>query len=273
MPKTGFIKTWRKELESDIWKMPPLYHRVWHYLLLEVSWEKNIFPTRNLFGIHLNPGQGLFSIQMIIDGVAWRERNVIKKPNKKTILDILKWLEFNRMIGRESNGNGTFISVMKWHRYQPDKDTKVTEGIPQSIPQGIPQSVHTKEVKEVKEEEEERNCSAGTLARQKQKTFNPLSSRPDWISEKDWKDLIDHRKAKKTANTERAYSTIISELEKALQLGFSVSLCVDTITTRDWRGFKAEWMENEKSRQTGHSKEKPMTQNQRYAIELLKEMQ
>ena len=111
-----------------------------------------MFPTGNLFGVHLNPGQNLFSIQSIVDGVSWRERNVIKKPNKKTILHILKWLEFQNMICRESNGSGTFISVCNWERYQSDKKAKVTEGTPQGIPEGTPQGIPTKEVKEVKEE-------------------------------------------------------------------------------------------------------------------------
>jgi uncharacterized phage protein (TIGR02220 family) len=150
--RDGFIKSWRQELKSNIWEMPPLYHRVWHFLLQSVSWEKNVFPTGKMYGIHLNHGQQLFSIQGIVDGVSWKERNVTKKPNKKTILHILKWLEFQGMIARESNGNGTFISICNWCKYQSSNVLKVTQGTPQSIPQGTPQSIHTKEVKEVKEE-------------------------------------------------------------------------------------------------------------------------
>lgn len=148
MSKTGYTKSWRKELDSDIWMMPPLYHRVWHFLIQSVSWEANTFPTRNKYSIHLNPGQQLFSIQGIVEGVSWVERNVARKPNKKTVLDILTWLEFHGMIVRESNGFGTFISICNWCKYQSVDEEKVTE----SIPQGIPQSIHTKEVKEVKEE-------------------------------------------------------------------------------------------------------------------------
>jgi len=164
MAKSGFTKAWRKELESDIWKMPPLYHRVWHFLVQSVSWEKNTFPTRNLYGIHLNPGQNLFSINQIVDGVSWVERNVKKSPNKKTVLDILKWLEFQGMISRESNGSGTYINICNWCKYQSEEKQKVTESIPEGIPQGkpesIPQSVHTKEVKEV-EEGKEKDIYAG----------------------------------------------------------------------------------------------------------------
>jgi len=156
MPKPGFIKSWRREMESDIWIMPPLYHRVWHYLLQSVSWEKNTFPTKNMFSIHLNPGQGLFSISQIVDGVSWVERSVKKQPNKKTILDILRWLEFQGMIARESNGSGTYISISNWCKYQSEEKPKVTESIPEGIPQGIPEGIHTKEVKEKKEGKEEK---------------------------------------------------------------------------------------------------------------------
>jgi hypothetical protein len=156
MSKGGYIKSWRRELDSDIWRMPPTYFRVWHYLIQTVSWEANTFPTSKLFGIHLNPGQGLFSISQIVDGVSWIERSVSRKPNKKTILTILKWLEFHRMICRESNGNGTFITICNWGKYQAQENTKVTESIPQGIPESIPHSVHTKEVEEDKEGEEEK---------------------------------------------------------------------------------------------------------------------
>lgn len=157
--RQGYTKSWRKELDSDIWQMPPLYYKVWAFLRQTVSWEKNVFPTRNGYGIHLNPGQNLYSLQTIIDGVAWKERNVIKRPNKKTILCILRWLAIQGMICRESNGCGTFITICNWEKYQGCKKEKVTEGTPEGTPQrtpeGTPEGGHTKEVvkklKEVKE--------------------------------------------------------------------------------------------------------------------------
>jgi len=149
--KLGYVKSWRQELESDIWLMPPMYYRVWTFLLKEVSWASNTIPTVHNFSIHVNPGQGFFSVSAIADGVAWFERNSRKKPNKKTILVILKWLEFNSMICRESNRDGTFITICNWGKYQQDKKAKVTQVAPHKEPQVAPHSVHTKEVKEVKE--------------------------------------------------------------------------------------------------------------------------
>lgn len=120
----GYVRHWRKELESDIWLMPPIYHRVWTWLKLNVSWDNGSFPTKGLFRINLVPGQIICSLQDIADGVAWTEWGQARKPNKKTILDVLEWLEREGMIFRESNGKGTFISLVNWQLYNPQSNAE-----------------------------------------------------------------------------------------------------------------------------------------------------
>jgi len=104
--------------------MPPIYHRVWTWLKLNVSWDHGSFPTKGLFRINLVPGQIICSLQDIADGVAWTEWGQVRKPNKKMILDVLVWLEQEGMIYRESNGKGTFISLVNWQVYNPQSNAE-----------------------------------------------------------------------------------------------------------------------------------------------------
>ena len=77
--------------------------------------------------------------------------------------------------------------------------------------------------------------------------FYPLKAKPDFIKETDWKDIVDHRKKMRSANTERAYRSLIKELRLAVDEGYSVESCVDKMTNRSWKGFEAKWMSREKN--------------------------
>ena len=219
-----------------------------------------MFPTGRLFGIHLNKGQGLFSIQSIIDGVSWTERNVVKKPNKKTVLHILKWLEFQNMISRESNGNGTFITVCNWSRYQAETKAKVTESTPQGIPESTPQPTPTKEVKEVKEV--------------KPKDITPPPERPDFIPPELWKPLLANRKFKKLQNTELALKVFCNAILVGIEKGYTAEECVGEFVSSSWKRFNVEWM-NGKTKSQFESwdqpaqQEKPKTKRQLEALRLL----
>lgn len=125
--KSGYIKHHRKELCSDIWQMPPLYNRVWQWLKLKAKWKPEMFPTPKRFGIHLNPGQLITSLELISDGVSWIEWGKEKKPNKKTVKTILDWLIHNDMISLFSNAKGTFIIITNWVAYNEQEREKVTE--------------------------------------------------------------------------------------------------------------------------------------------------
>jgi hypothetical protein len=67
-------------------------------------------------------------------------------------------------------------------------------------------------------------------------------SRPDWIPEKDWNDLLEHRRKKHAANTTRGLDIIVKELRKAMRAGWDVTAAIEEIIAREWRGFKAEWL-------------------------------
>jgi len=126
----GFAKSWRKELQSDVWLMPPIYHRVWYWLRLNVQYEPFLFPTREKYGIWVLPGQRIASLQQIAEGVSWREWGKKKVPNKRSIKAVLDWLEAQEMVtvicNGKGNAKGTFISIVNWHTYNDIPSEKVT---------------------------------------------------------------------------------------------------------------------------------------------------
>lgn len=125
----GYTKSWRKELDSDIWKLPPLYHRVWFWLRSRCNHESTYIPTTRGYGIWLLPGQRLTSIQQIAEGVTWHENGQQKTPDKRTIVRILGWLEAQQCITVASNTHGSLVSVMNWHTYNSESPLQVTDDV------------------------------------------------------------------------------------------------------------------------------------------------
>lgn len=162
--KRGYTKAYRKELDGDIWKMPPLYHRVFYYLRQKAKWKPELFPSRKYLGIWVIPGQVITSIDLIAKGVSWTEYGIEKSPNKKTIKVILDWLENNSMIQVVSNGFGTMINIINWDTYQAKDDEEVTvsgQGNGQQFTQGADKGADTiKEgIKNEKNEKNEKNAA------------------------------------------------------------------------------------------------------------------
>lgn len=122
----GYVKLWRKSKISPVWQMPPLYSRVWDWVLMSVNYETKSIPTPT-GPITVNPGQRITSLRQIADEVAWYEYGVLRTPNVKTIKTIIDWLESNGQCSVESNGKGTVITVINWDTYNGNGIEKVTD--------------------------------------------------------------------------------------------------------------------------------------------------
>lgn len=117
----GYIKDYRKELDSAIWMMPPLYHRIWQYLKYKVNHQENKIPMKDGTFLTIKPGQHLTSVREIAKNVGWYEGVKWKEPNPKTVSTILDWLEKQSMI-KIDRGKGnrqyTLITLINWDLYQ-----------------------------------------------------------------------------------------------------------------------------------------------------------
>lgn len=104
----GYIIIARKSLESEIWEKPPLYWKVWCYLLMKANWKDH----RNL-----RRGQLITSLNDIAEGVAWYEGFRKIKPTKDQIFNILEWLRgpcgSNDGSNDGSNSRATMVTTAK----------------------------------------------------------------------------------------------------------------------------------------------------------------
>lgn len=117
----GYIKDHRQELLSDIWLMPPIYHRVWQYLKYKANHKDMEIPMSDGSKFLIRRGQHLTSIRNIAQGVGWYEGLTWKEPNPKTISNILEWLVEQNMITIDrgkSNRQYTLITLVNYEVYQ-----------------------------------------------------------------------------------------------------------------------------------------------------------
>lgn len=129
----GYIKDHRKELDSAIWMMPPLYHRIWQYLKYIVNHQDNTIPMRDGSFLTIKAGQHLTSVREVAKKVGWYEGVKWKEPNPKTVSTILEWLEKQSMIKVErgkGNRQYTLITLTNYGVYQKNDsegNSKVTD--------------------------------------------------------------------------------------------------------------------------------------------------
>ncbi|WP_240967914.1 DnaD domain-containing protein [Paenibacillus aquistagni] len=104
----GYISLHRKILESEIFQKPPLYLKVWIFLLLSAQHSQ----YRGLM-----PGQVRTSIPEIIEACKWRVGARIEKPTKDQIYQVLEFLRGKGMKSErslsESNAKATMITTTK----------------------------------------------------------------------------------------------------------------------------------------------------------------
>ena len=146
----GWIKDHRKELLSDVWLMPPLYHRVWQYLKYKVNHKPREYPAPE-GKVFVDTGETVTSLRQIAEAVKWIEYGVERVPSPKTIRVILDWLEGEKMIARDSNRKGTRIKVLNYSVYQGgDNRESNTEETPRK--HCLPTNKNVKNVKNDKKD-------------------------------------------------------------------------------------------------------------------------
>ena len=78
-------------------------------------------------------------------------------------------------------------------------------------------------------------------------TNNTAVATPEGVSISVWKDFLKIRKAKKSPMTETALKEIEAE---AIKAGITLSKALEHCCTRGWAGFKASWLDGEKTAYT-----------------------
>lgn len=81
-----------------------------------------------------------------------------------------------------------------------------------------------------------------------QEPITNINTAPVGVSQSVWQDFVSHRKANKASITQTALSRINTEAQKA---GWTLEQALVECVARGWKGFKAEWVKDDKLSKTG----------------------
>ncbi|MEC0173025.1 hypothetical protein [Paenibacillus graminis] len=174
----GWIKLHRKIIESAIWDKPPLYLKVWMFLLVSAQHS----PYKGLLR-----GQMSLSIPDIIEGCKWRVGARTERPTKDQVYQIIDWLRKPNEGGHEGNAKATMITT-----------TKATHGM---LIEVVNYAVY--QDSEEDESNDESNGETDTKPTRKQRQPNNINKNVK--NEKNEQELIDS-KASSRQNAKRVYT-------------------------------------------------------------------
>jgi|GEM_PF-3129951 hypothetical protein len=139
-PQGGWVKLWRKTLESPIWKNPDLM-RVWTWCLLKANYTESGDMVRYR-EVSLRPGQFLTGRHR-----AARETGL----SEQTLRTCLSALESNHQIIRKSTNKYSIITIVNWDTYQ-GCEAPINQQLTSKVTSNQPASNHS--LKERQEGEE-----------------------------------------------------------------------------------------------------------------------
>lgn len=120
-----FVKIHYQIIDSDIYKMAPLYLRVFERLILEANQKDDTIKykprgSKDFVTKTIKRGEQLTSLRAIAEWVEWYENGQLKTPNAKTIKTIMDWLYDKQMVMTYDRGNNleTHYMVLKYEVYQ-----------------------------------------------------------------------------------------------------------------------------------------------------------
>lgn len=245
----GYIKLWRCSLESPVFTNENLF-KLWTLCLFKANFKKTYVSIPGILEpIPVERGQfitGRFSLHA--DYYGGKKRSDAATP--QTVWRWLQTLEKMKNLHIKPHSKYSVITILNWDNYQCDEQQMNNRRTTDE--QHMNTEKNDKNVKNDKKKDIGAKKTAPKLNK-----FNPTTFRPSFISEKSWDDLVALRRAKKAAQTERAYQSIVSEISKAALSGFTADDCINKMCNRNWTGFEAQWMENDKK--TNGAKNNPKT--------------
>jgi len=160
----GYIIIAKKIVDSEIWKKPPLYLKVWMYLLYRAQYK----PYKNL-----EKGQLFVTIRDIQEDCAWFIGCRKSTPTKDQIFQILDWMRKPSVSHMEATTKATMITT-----------AKATHGILITI-----DNYCVYQNPKLYESNDEGNDETDTKATSKQRTTNNINKEGTKKVKKDKKDI------------------------------------------------------------------------------------
>ena len=240
----GYILLSRKLIDSQIMKKPPLYIKVWTWILLRARHEKNQ---------NLDRGELVTSIKEIQEEMTWMVGYRKVTPSYKQIRDVLDWLRspYEGTDEGSTKGNtkvgmivttkvthGIRIKVVNYSLYQ---DPKNYEGHNEGQKKGT-----TKEARRATEGHNN-NKNDKNVKNDKNKIINNYTSNPKLIEVIN--DFFEMRKAAKKPMTEKAIKLLLNKLDKLADTDEKKIALLEQSIERGWLSVFP--LKDEKEKQKG----------------------
>ena len=172
----GYIKLWRKTMDSQHFSMSLKHIGMFDYLLLKANWKIGYFRGRKI-----EPGQLATSITHLAETVG---------EHRHTIKRLLDDLQNADMIHRQNVSNRyVLITVCNWELYQSTETAKNPTGVQ-------PESNHVPQSKKGNKE--------------KNQIQLPFRS-PEFLEA--WEGFMEVRRKRKAANTQKALNLLVKKME------------------------------------------------------------
>lgn len=113
----GWIKIYRKILESEVWPDVTTF-RLFFYLLLKASHEEGV----EIGGFKLKRGQWIRSYRNLAKDLAYKEGRGVKEYSIKTIHKSIGKLQKAGMISIQETELGTLFTILNYAKYQGSTD-------------------------------------------------------------------------------------------------------------------------------------------------------
>ena len=210
---SGWIKIHRKFLEWEWFNKSEAVH-LFMYMLLKANHKDGKWQ-----GIEVKRGQFISSLGNISNATG---------ISIQTIRTILKKLEKTNEIEVKSTSQFTIVTISKYECYQDENDET-------NKPLTNNQQATNKQLTTNKNEKNEKNNKYSFLASLLEHGFDEKLSL-------EWMEV---RKQLKAVNTETAFNSFMSQVEKH---GGDRNNILRKCVERSWKGFNANWLEKENDR-------------------------
>lgn len=110
--KGGYILVARSTLNCELMDKPPLYAKLWLWMLLKANYKD---------ADHLKRGQLLTTIREMRDAMGHKVGFSVKKPTKDEIRDAYMFFRKAEMISTTKTTRGMIITILNYDKYQDPK--------------------------------------------------------------------------------------------------------------------------------------------------------
>jgi len=221
--KGGFIKLWRKSLDSHIYRNIKVWH-FWTYCLLKASHKKREALVGNT-QIFLSKGQFIFGRKIAAKETGLSEQGI------RTCLKVLKKAK-NLTI--KSTNKFSIITIVNWGDYQSEENqstTKSTNSQPASNQQ-VTTDKNVKNVKNVKnKEKKEKKENLKFYLQEKIKGQNLLEVENKIIEFYNYRmDMPSSKKYKST----KGINGLFRNIDGCQKQNMDINTCLDIAMERNW---------------------------------------